>query len=483
MPAGVGHSQETRSEDLSEPVINRHDSARSSFDRLLQSPLFLIFSLTLITRLLFLAFYVSDPQRLFYDPDSQGYYNLAVNLIDHGVFSQDATPPRSPDNLRTPLYPFFLAALFALFGKSLVAVAVAQIVVSAATVVLVYGLARRLSGTAAAVVAAVLFGLDLSSFVYAHAILTETLFTFLFLGAVGTLAVALRTPKVPVLLLSGGLVGLAALCRPVALYYVIPAGSLVWLASTGKGHRRLRHSFLVLIAFTTVVTPWVLRNARVFGVANFSGIQGVNLLLVNAAYLEADRLGMPVDEMDETLEREAESQFQGRNLNLAERTRVYQRLGVHKILDHPWRYAWVHLKGILPALLDNNVRDLRFFRSGDRVFFGARDLLISGGPVAALRAVWRSEHRSQILLFAASVFVQLAVYGLAVAGAVVLWRKGSRLESGLLVLTIVYLIFMTAPAGSVRFRFPSMPYIDLLAGIGAVTFARALKRKRERDLA
>jgi 4-amino-4-deoxy-L-arabinose transferase-like glycosyltransferase len=431
-----------------------------------------LFALAVISKLVFLYAFVASPQLLFYDPDSEGYYNLAVNLVDRGIFSRSGEPPLLPDNTRTPLYPFFLAGLFVVFGKSLAAVAVAQIVISGATVALVYLLGRRLYGHHAAVVGAVLFGIDLSGIVYAHALLTETLFTFFLFAAVVVLAGALRRLDGRLVAGAGLLAGLASLTRPVAFYFFLPAIFLLLLSAGRHWRRGLVASTIFVAAFAITLAPWFVRNYRVFGVANFSGIQGVNMLLINAAYLEADRLGLSVEEVEPALEREAEEIAARLGLNDAQRFQVYQSLGLRKIFAHPIRYAWVHLKGILPALLDNNVRDLSYFRGGERTFFGARDLLIAGGPLAALRRVLASEHRGPLLLFALTTLFQLLVYALALGGAVILWRQGLRLEAGLLVVTIAYLLVMTAPAGSVRFRFPAMPYIDLLAGLGVVAGGR-----------
>ncbi len=433
--------------------------------------------LVLASKLLFLHAFVKSPDLLFYDPDSEGYYNLAVNLIDHGSFSRRSAPPFLPDNTRTPLYPLFVAGVFLVFGKSLSALATVQIIISAATAWLIFDVGRRVAGVGVAVTAALLFAFDLSGFVYAHAILTETLFTFVMLAAVAVLMRALRRSSALPFAAAGMLAGLAALCRPVALYFFVPAIAIIVFADWHNRPQAIARSVLFLAAFGATLSPWIVRNQRTFGVANVSGIQGVNMLLVNAAYLEADRLGIDVEQAEAMLEAEAQRRLANRRLNEAERYRLYQRLGIEKILQHPWRYAWVHLKGIVPALLDNNVRDLSYFRGRGRTFFGARDLLIAGGPIAALRRVLGSAQRGHLILFAGAVVLQLALYALAAGGALTLWRAGARTEVVVLVTTIAYLLVLTAPAGNVRFRFPAMPYIDLLAGAGVLAAWRLWERR------
>ena len=64
------------------------------------------------------------------------YVRLATNLIEHQVFSLDAVAPFSPTIYRPPLYPALLAIPWLATGVSIMVAQFIQVVVGAATVIL-----------------------------------------------------------------------------------------------------------------------------------------------------------------------------------------------------------------------------------------------------------------------------------------------------------------------------------------------------------
>src|SRR4030095_10484807 len=76
--------------------------------------------------------------------DAVGYHQLAVNLLQRGIFSLNTQPPFQPDAIRTPGYPLFIAAVYVVVGINPRAVLIVQAILDAITVVLVVGTARHL---------------------------------------------------------------------------------------------------------------------------------------------------------------------------------------------------------------------------------------------------------------------------------------------------------------------------------------------------
>jgi 4-amino-4-deoxy-L-arabinose transferase-like glycosyltransferase len=111
------------------------------------------------------------------DGDSLIYGNIARNWLQHGVYGFAQTARGiTPTLIRLPGYPIFLAACFALFGLDhYIAVMYIQCVIDLLTCLLVAGLARRLFGPRAAMVALWLGALCPFTAAYAAAPLTETL--------------------------------------------------------------------------------------------------------------------------------------------------------------------------------------------------------------------------------------------------------------------------------------------------------------------
>lgn len=74
-----------------------------------------------------------------------GYRQAAINLMEGHGFSSSKAPPYKPNISRVPGYPLFIAFVFYLFGKeNYFALAVAQSLVSALTVLFIFLIAREI---------------------------------------------------------------------------------------------------------------------------------------------------------------------------------------------------------------------------------------------------------------------------------------------------------------------------------------------------
>ncbi|MDZ7344309.1 MAG: glycosyltransferase family 39 protein, partial [candidate division KSB1 bacterium] len=130
-----------------------------------------------------------------------------------------------------PGYPFFLAAVFKIFGENLFAVKLIQAVLGAITAVLVYFLALRMSRPAIAFLAASLMAvhpelLGITGFIY-----TEVLFIFLLVATLLLLAHAVQWAKPVYFLQAGVLFGLTTLCRGTTIYFPLMLLGLILFSS------------------------------------------------------------------------------------------------------------------------------------------------------------------------------------------------------------------------------------------------------------
>jgi hypothetical protein len=138
-------------------------------------------------------------------PDNKGYIPWGVALLDLGDFAGPA--------VRTPGYPLFLAATFAVLGLSGTAVLVAQHLLGLATVALLTLMAARLSRPAVALVTGLVAALDPWHLLFAHYALSEGLMVF---GVTASAAAVLlpRRHGWPQGLIVGALAGATCLVRP-----------------------------------------------------------------------------------------------------------------------------------------------------------------------------------------------------------------------------------------------------------------------------
>ncbi len=81
----------------------------------------------------------------FVAPDSKVYEELARNWLDSGVYGLFIDGRLTPVDVRAPGYPFFLAAVYVILGRSRLAVMLAQALVDLLTCVLTAELAARLA--------------------------------------------------------------------------------------------------------------------------------------------------------------------------------------------------------------------------------------------------------------------------------------------------------------------------------------------------
>lgn len=105
--------------------------------------------------------------------DSLGYHDLALCIKNHFTFCGDA--------FRTPGYPFFVAIIYSLFGNYPYTVLFVQIFLNLLSIVLMYKIGKELFSEKIGFFAAVVFSMDLHHLIFIYQILTETIYTTIFL--------------------------------------------------------------------------------------------------------------------------------------------------------------------------------------------------------------------------------------------------------------------------------------------------------------
>ncbi len=161
--------------------------------------------------------------------DAGKYLTLALNLVNHGIYSLGGSPPLETSTLITPGYPLLLSLILRLTGDlnlTYQAVLVIQAVFGTATAMLSYAIARQCHlPRAAAILAFVLVSFYPHQITSGGLILTESLFTFLMTLATFLLIKGVQEEHSKAWLFAGIILGVAALTRPIAL----PIGVGIWL--------------------------------------------------------------------------------------------------------------------------------------------------------------------------------------------------------------------------------------------------------------
>lgn len=246
--------------------------------------------------------------------DEPAYQQIAENFAAGRGLYQTNNPFFPAQVLyawQAPLYPLALGILYRLAGVNPLVGKLFGVMVSAATVYVVYDLTRRVFGgdaraTRTAWLAAFLVAIYPGLLTNAHLLLSETLFIFLLLLALDWVARACDAPARARWWVAGGgaLWGMATLTRGITLYFT-PLFAF-WIAWTfwragandtpahkteggGEGLRAAGMALLFLAAMTAVIVPWAARNYVQFGqVVLLETKGGVNLWLGNSPYTPND---------------------------------------------------------------------------------------------------------------------------------------------------------------------------------------------------
>ncbi len=181
---------------------------------------------------------------------------FATTLVDHGTFG---FLPDVPSAYTQPLYGWFLAGLYLPFGRSWLAVGLAQIVVAVATALVVFEIGRLLRSTAVGLVAALLT--TLHPYVIWHdvhanrEVLDGLMLALLVLCALR----AYDEDWLPLAAATGCVAGVAILGNArLALLPLLLAVYVAWRVRPAG--RALLTAALLLAGAAAVVAPWVARN-------------------------------------------------------------------------------------------------------------------------------------------------------------------------------------------------------------------------------
>ncbi len=394
----------------------------------------------------------------------QGYPLFVYPVVDAGFHDSWARRivcgdflGHGPDDVfKPPLYPYFLAAIYAPLGRQVHLVQWVQFLLGSLSCVLVGVLAGHLLGRAPGRLAGLISALYAPYVFFELQLLTPAVSIFLNLAAMLLLVRAGEKGRFARDLLAGAVLGLSAGVRPdvmlpatlAVLYLVSHGGATPWRGLLGRVS-------CIAAAFGGVVLPIAARNYHLTGtVIPISSNAGINFYVGNVA---------PTN-------------------------------GTSAV---PVGLRWEQLVARVPqAVLEQPARANRWWwaEAWQRMQSEPRDTLIRFGKKAAA-FLSRREFRNNVCYH----FVQRSCwpmrmpfgqYGLilplAVCGLAALWPGGSpgRREASALcglwvgsywILGVVF--FVTA-----RFRLPAMPFLIIPSAWAVIQISRVIRNRRPKAL-
>lgn len=216
--------------------------------------------------------------------DSNGYWNIAYNMKEFGMYSRDAQAPLLPDYFRTPLYPFMIYPTLWL-DPSGNCIPIIHIVLDCITCYLIYKILLVFSSRELyAKTGALVYALHIPAIVTSNYILTESIFAFLICLFTWYVLCLVKQPGFKYAVLVGLVGGLGVMCKPLGFVLIFP--TVVFFLFYFRFHyRSVLPVTIVVICFYLVQFPWMLRNKYEFG-RYFNSVIGEHLLLgYHTAYI------------------------------------------------------------------------------------------------------------------------------------------------------------------------------------------------------
>ena len=409
---------------------------RSSGNRL---DLAIVFAVAVLTNFAYLILSNGD----FYYPDSFTYLAPARSMLSGAGFLDDSN---LVETIRTPAYPLLLA----LFGARTLPIIILQHLINVALALGIYIFAAsRTANRLIALVASLLFAIDVPTIHYANKLLTETTFAALLYVL---FLLALHRPNVVAL---GLLTGVLVLVRPIAIFFFVPLAIVlaIW-------HKSARHLAIFTLLALLLPVGWAARNKVQTGVFSVSSIGNINLLSQRAAGAlaiedEGDFREALTDE-ESALTDEADDWIQqtlhipdAEELPVAVRAKYYAQYGVRVIREHWLSFVQLTIRGVLVNFVDSD-----------------------------WDAVWDISQISPDVLRLTLGLIPVIILAFATVGVIDLWRSDRALAL-LIIVVVVYFIGISAGGeAESRFRVPVVPQLAIAAGAGVAAVRRGLTSPR-----
>ncbi|MEW6608256.1 MAG: glycosyltransferase family 39 protein [bacterium] len=457
----------------------------------------IIILLSLIVRLIPFVCVARHPERAFGE-DSYLYHHIAVDLVKHQSFSDASQTPekgarfqgltfklsafhdkklsRLPDSLRTPLYPFYLATIYTIFGYKPYLAILFQILIDVFTCIFTYKIGTILFSRKIGFVAAILVAIDLSSIVYSNCLGTETLFTFTLITSVWFLVKFFLTTRKVNLVFAGIFLGLTTLCRPISLYLFLPI-ILVFFLKYKLNLKKLSLMYSIfIIVFLLTTSTWILRNYLVFGVPKLSSLMGYQMLLYRYGPMEAEKKGVDFKIIKQKLTNEIQEMITRENLAPFEASQRCEKLGMQKILNDPVPYLQAHLKGTIKIFLGHSLEDIYLLFGGKYYSSSALSIFLETKDMGkSVSALFKTDLLNISLLLSILILL-LLIYLFAGYGVWKMIKDNNKVILVLFIVVIAYFILITGPVGYARFRLPIIPYLMLLTSYGFCGFIGSLRQ-------
>jgi 4-amino-4-deoxy-L-arabinose transferase-like glycosyltransferase len=386
---------------------------------------------------------VNMPEEFVIPPaDSAEYDNFATDLLAGKGFIDHNTG--MPTSRRVPLYPLFLASIYFIFGHNYFAVRFIQCFMSALLCVIIFYIGKTIFGRKVGLLSATILALYQPSIFSSYFggptfLLSENLSTFLlallmlFLSREFKAQSSARNYFIPAVLM-----GLLLLTRPIFGPFMLFLFGLLVFKNKGSFLLRVERIVFLIVPFSLVVSPWVIRNYAVHkAFVPFSTAAGAVLLSGNNPLVR----GSGIADVDVLLTPQEKDQVA--QMSEPARDKFYRQRAREFLLKNYEKIPKLYLKKLLVGW-DLYINRYNLDGSVDRKYNLWYAIVLMFHLLGMAKAI-RSRPDANILLFA-SLFIYIS---------------------------IIFMVF----DGDPRFHYPIDPYLIILASLGIFSVYDFFKHK------
>lgn len=395
--------------------------------------------------------------------DSTEYRNLSESMLSGNGFAQNG----NVDTLIAPGYPFFISIFKYICGTFFLAT-LSQIILVFISAILIRRLGVHFYSKLTGEISAGLFLLNPVILVLALSIMTDILFLFLFLLGF-YLTIFHSSKKIDIIFVSI-IFASAIYVRPMGIF-ALPIFIMPILLKPDNWREKLKFVAIMIAVVLVAVSPWIVRNYGVSGVADFSSFRSANLALYAAPMFISSQ----------------------NNTNLEfEKAKLAEEIGVPVSKWRDLRYSKEVSRGALAIILAQPFSYFRYhvvtsvsflFSSSFQYLFDtyrqAMHLKIDLSPGAMSYLVshdWRAFFDSIGAVWWKIVerVGWLILYAIASVGV---WRNKNKRVTWVFIFVCVYLMLLAGPVGNARYSIQTLYFKLLLFGVGFDYLLNNLKMK------
>ncbi len=416
---------------------------------------------------------LSGDQGNFFLEDAHLYWPGGAYLSATGRFDAPAelsAGSGAPGSERVPIYLFYIAGIQILFGDAPLAAIVGQALIDAGTCVLISllgGMVSRRVGVIAGSLAIIWPNLIVNS----AALLSDTLFLSLFTGMLLVAAYYLREATPRRAGWAGFLCGLSIMTRTVTQFLpfaLIVAAPAIALYQRKSMRTALLATILAALGAALPVAPWLGRNVILFGAWELTTQKGSHLTNWVLPLIRQAQDGTP----HETAAREIEGRFfdqlrsrgiEPQTMPPFERSKAFSALAMEELSAQPASAiikAW--LKGAAVNLAAPAITvDPRVRRAREGSFYNDS----SAGLVARMQA-YLATSAPAVRPWIAGALALSAVSLILQAYGFIRLARHLPWAAVFAALLIMYVLLVTGPIVSPKYRLPAEPVLIVLAALG-----------------